>query len=114
MLHQPVLAGIRAALCDRIDQAAIAAQRRARADVSMPSSLLSAGLYLASHGVTDRPCDGEIFFAWGPTAYRRYLDALTVDARKRELEAGWRVIFEGRAGRLPLIERADHLQVSAD
>ena len=106
MLHQPILAEIRAALCHQIDEAAIAAQRLARADVSMPSALLSAGLYLSSHGVADDACDGEIFFAWSPRAYRRYLNALTVEARERELAAGWRVIFEGRPGRAPLIERS--------
>lgn len=106
MLHQPILAAVRAALCDRIDEAAVRAQRLARADVSMPSALLAAGLYLAHHGHADEEaCAGEQYFAWGPRAYRRYLQALTPDARAAEIEAGHRVIFEGHAGRPPLLAR---------
>ena len=105
MLHQPILAAIRAALCERIDEAAIRAQRRASAEVSLPSALLSAALYLTAHGQAEEDaCAGEIFFAWSPRAYRRYLDALTPAARDAELAAGYRVIFEGRASRAPLAE----------
>jgi len=105
MLHQPILAAIRAALCDRIDQEAIRQQRLATPDVSMPSSLLAAGLWLAAHGWEEEPCPGETFFAWGPAAYRRYLDRLAPDQRTAEVEAGRRVIFEGRGHRPPLLER---------
>ena len=104
MLQQPILAVIRAALCDRIDEAAIAAQRLARPNVSMPSALLAAGLYLANEGIEEPPCAGEHYFAWGPRAYRRYLDRLSPEARAQELEAGHRVIFEGRGNRRPLFE----------
>jgi hypothetical protein len=111
MPQQPILAAIRAALCDRIDAEAIRQQRLATPDVSMPSSLLAAGLWLANRGWADQPSPGEIFFAWGPAAYRRYLDRLTPDQRAAELEAGHRVIFEGRGNRAPLlahfIEQAD-------
>ena len=105
MLHQPFLAAIRAALCDRIDEAAIRQQRLATPDVSMPSGLLAAGLWLAMQGWDDEPCPGETFFAWGPAAYRRYLDRLTPEQRASEVEAGRRVVFEGRGNRLPLLER---------
>jgi len=104
MLHQPILAAIRAALCDRIDEAAIAQQRLATPDVSIPSSLLAASLWLAAQGWEDEPSPGEIFFAWGPRAYRRYLDRLTPDQRLAEIETGRRVIFEGRGSRPPLLE----------
>ena len=103
MLHQSILAAIRAALCDRIDEAAIRQQRLATPDVSMPSSLLAAGLWLAGQGWADEPCPGEIFFAWGPAAYRRYLDRLAPDQYAAEVEAGRRVIFEGRGHRPPLV-----------
>ncbi|HWI85331.1 MAG TPA: hypothetical protein VNT42_03270 [Sphingomonas sp.] len=103
MLHQSIWDSVRAILCDRIDEAAVKAQRLARADMSMPSALLAACLYLASKGWMDEPTAGETFFAWSPRAYRRYLDALTPEARAAELAAGHRVIFEGRAGRPPLI-----------
>jgi len=105
MRHQLVLAAIRAALCDRIDEAALRQQRLAVPDVSIPSALLSAGLWLAARGWTDESSPGEIFFSWGPAAYRRYLDRLTRDQREREVEAGRRVIFEGRGHRPPLFER---------
>ena len=105
MLHQPVLAAIRAALCDRIDAEAIRQQRLATPDVSMPSSLLAAGLWLADRGWDETPCAGEIFFAWGPAAYRRYLDRLTAEQRAQEIRAGHRVIFEGRGHRPPLLAR---------
>ena len=104
MLQQPILAAIRAALCDRIDEAAIAAQRLARPNVSMPSALLAAGLYLANEGLEEAPCSGEEYFAWGPRAYSRYLDRLSPAARLSELEAGYRVIFEGRGNRRPLFD----------
>jgi hypothetical protein len=109
MLHQPILAAIRAALCDSIDEAALRQQRLATADVSMPPSLLAAGLWLADQGLVDEPCPGETFFAWGPRAYRRYLDRLTPEARGAEIEAGRRVVFEGRGSRPPLIERFTEL-----
>jgi hypothetical protein len=105
MLHQPILAAIRAALCDRIDAEAIRQQRLATPDVSMPSSLLAAGLWLADKGWDEPPSPGESFFAWGPAAYRRYLDRLTADQRAQEMEAGRRVIFEGRGHRPPLVAR---------
>lgn len=105
MRHQLVLAAIRAALCDRIDEAALRQQRLATPDVSIPSVLLAAGLWLAAQGWTDEPSPGEIFFSWGPAAYRRYLDRLTQGQREREVEAGRRAIFEGRGHRPPLIER---------
>jgi len=104
MLHQSILAAIRAALCDRIDEAAIRQQRLATPDVSMPSSLLAAGLWLAGQGWADEPCPGEIFFAWGPAAYRRYLDLLTPEQRAAEIETGRRAVFEGRGARPPLFE----------
>ncbi len=103
MLQQPVLAAIRAALCDRIDAEAIRQQRLATPDVSMPSSLLAAGLWLADRGWTDQASSGEIFFAWGPAAYYRYLDRLTPDQRAAQIETGHRVIFEGRGNRPPLL-----------
>jgi len=103
MLDQPILAAIRAALCDRIDEAAIRQQRLATFDVSMPSSLLAAGLWLAAQGWEEEPCPGETFFAWGPAAYRRYLDRLAPDQCAAEVEAGRRVIFEGRGNRPPLL-----------
>ena len=53
MLPQPVLATIRAALCDRIDAEALRQQRLATPDVSMPSSLLAASLWLADRGWLD-------------------------------------------------------------
>jgi hypothetical protein len=105
MLHQPILAAIRAALCDRIDEAALRQQRRATPDVSMPSALLAAGLWLADQGWADEPSPGETFFAWGPRAYRRYLDRLTPDARAAEIAAGRRVVFEGRGPCPPLLAR---------
>jgi hypothetical protein len=105
MLQQPVLAAIRADLCDRIDAEALRQQRLATPDVSMPSSLLAAGLWLADRGLIDQPSPGEIFFAWGPPAYRRYLDRLTPDQRAAEIETGHRVIFEGRGNRPPLLAR---------
>ena len=105
MLHRPILAAIRDALCDRIDVEALRQQRLATPDVSMPSSLLAAGLWLANHGFDEMPCAGEIFFAWGPAAYRRYLDRLTAEQRAQEIEVGRRVIFEGRGHRPPLIAR---------
>ncbi len=103
MLQQPILAAIRAALCDRIDAEAIRQQRLATPEVSMPSSLLAAGLWLVHHNLNDDPSPGEIFFAWGPVAYRRYIDRLTHDQRAAEIEAGRRVIFEGRGNRPPLL-----------
>ena len=105
MLHQPILAAIRAALCDRIDVEAVRQQRLATPEVSMPSSLLAAGLWLADKGWEEPPSPGEIFFAWGPAAYRRYLDRLTPDQRAQEIEAGRRVIFDGRGHRAPLVAR---------
>ena len=105
MLHQPILAAIRAALCDRIDAEAVRQQRLATPEVLMPSSLLAAGLWLADQGWQEMPSPGETFFAWGPTAYRRYLDRLTPEQRAQEIEAGHRVIFEGRGNRPPLIQR---------
>jgi len=105
MLYQPILAAIRAALCDRVDAEAIRQQRLATPEVSMPSGLLAAGLWLADKGWEDVPSPGETFFAWGPAAYRRYLDRLTPDQRAREIEAGRRVIFEGRGNRAPLVAR---------
>jgi len=105
MLHQPILAAIRAALCDRIDAEAIRQQRRATPEVSMPSSLLAACLWLADRGWEEAPSPGEIFFAWGPKAYRRYLDRLLPEQRAQEVQAGHRVIFEGRGNRPPLIAR---------
>ena len=117
MLQQPILAAIRAALCDRIDEAAIAAQRLARPNVSMPSALLAAGLYLANEGIDEAPCAGEQYFAWGPRAYSRYLERLSPDVRASELAAGYRVIFEGRANRRPLynepIESAERERYAA-
>ena len=111
MPHQPILAAIRAVLCDRIDAEAIRQQRRATPDVSMPSSLLAAGLWLADQGWDEPPCPGEAFFAWGPAAYRRYLDRLTPEQRAREIAAGHRVIFEGRGPRPPLLT---HFAEAAD
>jgi len=105
MLHQPILAAIRAALCDRIDAEAIRQQRLATPDVSLPSSMLAAGLWLADQGWEEPPSPGETFFAWGPSAYRRYLDRLSPEQRAQEVEAGRRVIFEGRGNRPPLIAR---------
>jgi len=105
MLHQPVLAAIRAALCDRIDAEAIRQQRLATPEVSMPSGLLAAGLWLADKGWEEVPSPGEIFFAWSPKAYRRYLDRLSPEQRAHEVEAGRRVIFDGRGNRPPLITR---------
>jgi hypothetical protein len=104
-MHQSILAAIRAALCDRIDAEAVRQQRLATPDVSMPSNLLAAGLWLADKGWAESPSPGEIFFAWGPAAYRRDLDRLPTDKRAQEVEAGHRVIFEGRGSRPPLIER---------
>jgi hypothetical protein len=104
MLHQPILAAIRAALCDRIDAEAIRQQRLATPDVSLPSSLLAAGIWLAARGWEEGPCAGETFFAWGPVAYRRYYDRLTPDQRAAQVEAGRRIIFEGRGTRPPLFE----------
>jgi len=103
MLHQPILAAIRAAFCDRVDAEAIRQQRLATPEVSMPSSLLAAGLWLADQGWDEPPSPGEVFFAWSPAAYRRYLDRLTPSQRTHEIEAGRRVIFEGRGNRLPLM-----------
>jgi hypothetical protein len=103
MLHQPILAAIRAALCDRIDAEAIRQQRLATPEVSMPSSLLAAALWLADRGWKEAASPGEVFFAWGPAAYSRYIDRLTPDQRAWEIEAGRRVIFEGRGGRPPLL-----------
>jgi hypothetical protein len=103
MLQQPILAAIRAALCDRIDSEAIRQQRLATPEVSLPSSLLAAGLWLADRGWEEPSSPGEIFFAWGPVAYRRYLDRLTPEQRAAEIEAGRRVIFEGRGNRPPLL-----------
>ena len=111
MLHQPILAAIRAALCDRIDAEAIRQQRLATAEVSLPSSLLSAGLWLADNGWEEAPSPGETFFAWSPAAYRRYLDRLSPEQRLQEVEAGRRVIFEGRGHRPPLVA---HFAESAD
>ena len=105
MLYQPILAAIRAALCDRIDAEAIRQQRLATPEVSMPSGLLAAGLWLADKGWDEPPSPGEIFFAWGPAAYRRYLGRLTAEQRVREVEMGRRVIFDGRGNRPPLIAR---------
>lgn len=105
MLHQPIWAVVRAALCDRIDEAAVRQQRLASLDVSMPSSLLAAGLWLSDQGVDDTPCAGETFFAWGPAAYCHYLDRLTPDQRTAELATGRRVIFDGLGNRPPLVER---------
>jgi hypothetical protein len=104
MLQQPVLAAIRAALCDHIDAEAIRQQRLATPNVSMPSSMLAAGLWLADRGWLDQPSPGEIFFAWGPAAYRKYLDRLMPDQRASEIEAGRRVIFDGRGNRPPLYQ----------
>lgn len=104
MVQQPILAAIRAVLCDRIDAAAIAAQRIARPNVSMPSALLSAGLYLAALGWDEESSAGEQYFAWGPQAYRRYLAGLSPEVRALEIEAGRRVIFEGRGTHAPLLE----------
>ena len=104
MLHQPFLAAIRAALCDRIDEAALRQQRRATPEVSIPTALLSAGLWMADHGWTEPPCAGELFFAWRPADYRRYLDRLTADQRAAEVEAGRRVIFEGSGHHPPLLQ----------
>jgi hypothetical protein len=104
MLHQPILATIRAALCDRIDAAAIRQQRRASPDVSMPSGLLAAGLWLTAQGYDDEPSPGETFFAWGPGAYRRYLERLTQAQRLAEVESGRRIIFEGQGARAPLLD----------
>jgi hypothetical protein len=104
MLQQPILAAIRAALCDRIDEAALVAQRLARPNVSMPSALLAAGLYLANEGLDEQPSAGEQYFAWGPRAYRRYLDQLSPEVRAAEMESGRRVIFEGRGRRPPLFD----------
>ena len=109
MLYQPVLAAIRAALCDRIDIEALRQQRRATPEVSMPSSLLAAGLWLADRGWDEPPCAGEIFFAWSPAAYRRYLERLTPEQRGQEIEAGRRVIFEGRGQRPPLLEHVTEI-----
>ena len=110
MLHQPILAAIRAALCDRIDAEAIRQQRLATPEVSLPTSLLAAGLWLADKGGAEPPSAGEIFFAWGPAAYRRYLGRLTSDQRALEIEAGRRVIFEGRGNRAPLVARFTELE----
>jgi hypothetical protein len=106
MLHQPILAAIRAALCDRIDEAALRQQRRATPEVSIPSALLAAGLWMADQGWKEPPCAGELFFAWGPAAYRRYLDRLTPEQRSAEVEAGRRVIFEGCGHRPPLLQES--------
>lgn len=103
-MHKPVLAAIRAALCDRIDAEALRQQRLATPDVSLPSSLLAAGLWLADKGWEEAPSPGEVFFAWSPAAYRRYLDRLSAGQRAREIDAGRRIIFEGRGNRPPLIE----------
>ncbi|WP_442679786.1 hypothetical protein ACSBM8_00845 [Sphingomonas sp. ASY06-1R] len=109
MLQQSDLAAIRATLCDRIDQAAIVAQRQARPNISMPSALLAAGLYLADAGAAEEPASaGEEYFAWGPRAYRLYLGKLTDTARAEEVEAGRRVVFEGRGLRPPLAEGLVH------
>jgi hypothetical protein len=102
-MHQSILAAIRAALCDRIDAEAIRQQKLATPEVSIPSSLLAAGLWLADKGWEEPPSPGEIFFAWGPAAYRRYLDRLNPDQRAQEIEAGRRVIFEGRGSRPALL-----------
>jgi hypothetical protein len=103
MLHQSILAAIRAALCDRIDAEAIRQQMLATPEVSMPSGLLAAGLWLADQGWEEAPSPGEMFFAWGPAAYRRYLDRLPTDQRVQEVEVGRRFVFEGRGNRPPLV-----------
>ncbi|WP_420137763.1 hypothetical protein [Sphingomonas sp.] len=105
MLEPSVLGAIRAVLCNRIDDAALVAQRQARPNISMPSALLAAALYLTDAGAAEEPASaGEEYFAWGPRAYRRYLGKLTDAARAAEVEAGRRVLFEGRGCRPPLAE----------
>lgn len=109
MLLQSTLAAIRAALCDAIDTEALRQQRLATPEVSIPSDLLAAGLWLTAQGCDDQPCSGEIFFAWGPTAYRRYLDRLAPEQREWELAAGHRAIFDRRGRRPPLLEGSTRL-----
>jgi hypothetical protein len=113
VLHYPSLSAIRTVLVQRIDDAAVAAQRLASPDVSMPSSLLAACMWLADAGYDGEASEGEKFFAWSPAAYLRYLYGLSPVARAQEVAAGRRVLFEGRGRRPALIQPVAEMAVAA-
>jgi hypothetical protein len=100
---KPDLAAIRSIVVERIDEAMVRAQRLASPDVSIPSSLLAAALWIADQAEFPT-CDGEAYFGWPPQAQLRYLYRLTPEQRAQELAAGARVLFEGSARRAPLVD----------
>ncbi len=99
------LSKTREALVERIDSAALGAQRRCSME-GMPSSLIEASCFLAEAGVAAPACKGEIFFSWDTATSRRYLDGLNPTARADELERGRKVLFQSRNAICPDIAAA--------
>jgi hypothetical protein len=89
------LRGIRAAHVERVDAAA--AKRRTLDPIAaMPHTLLAAGCYLAAHGLTDEPCEGERFFRVDFADY-----AALAAGCPEVVETGRRAIYENRHAILP-------------
>ena len=99
------LSKAREALVERIDTAALGAQRRCSIE-GMPSSLIEASCFLAEAGVAAPASEGEAFFAWDIATSRRYLDGLSPTARADEIERGRKVLFDGRRAICPDIAAA--------
>lgn len=99
------LSKAREAFVERIDAAALNAQRRCRMG-GMPSALIEASCFLAEAGVAAPASQGEAFFAWDIATSRRYLDGLSPTARADEIERGRKVLFDSRRAICPDIAAA--------
>lgn len=102
---QPDLSAIRAIVAASIDEAMVRAQRLASPDVSIPSSLLAAAMWIADQSEFPA-CEGECYFGWTPEKQRGFLDGLSPTQRAEEVARGARVLFEGSARRAALIDLA--------
>jgi len=99
------LSKAREAFVERVDAAALDAQRRCSMG-GMPFHLSAACSYLADAGVVAPASRGEQFFGWDLTTSRRYLAGLDPAARHAEIEAGASALFETRNPICPDIAKA--------
>lgn len=89
---------IRDALIIRIDAAAEKAKwgRNPESD-GLPARLFAAGCFLAAHGFTDMPCEGERWFHCNFIAYKAL-------ACPEMVEDGRRAIYEGGSRAIAALE----------
>jgi hypothetical protein len=65
-------------------------------------NLMDVSCWLIDQGIAnDEPCDGELHFGMPLSRVRTYLDGLSHAERRAAVEAGRRIIFEGRRAWFP-------------